>query len=77
MSALGNSVITCVHRISFQFSGRTEIFLPNNDASIICLMLSGTYYAQNYAGIIGWSIYRCKETDNCQWVAGRVGVLTH
>ena len=22
----------------------------------LCLMLSGTYYAQNYAGIIGWSL---------------------
>ena len=23
----------------------------------LCLMLSVTYYAQNYAGIIGWSLY--------------------
>ena len=23
----------------------------------LCLMLLATYYAQNYAGIIGWSLY--------------------
>ena len=24
----------------------------------LCLMLSVTYYAQNYAGIVGWSLAR-------------------
>ena len=24
----------------------------------LCLMFSVTYYAQNYAGIIGWSLHR-------------------
>jgi len=33
----------------FQYS---EIILPTMLA--LCLMLSGTYYAQNYASIIGW-----------------------
>ena len=26
----------------------------------LCLMLSVTYYAQNYAGIIGWSLILAK-----------------
>ena len=25
----------------------------------LCLMLSVTYYAKNYAGIIGWSLVAC------------------
>ena len=35
----------------------------------ICLMLSVTYYAQNYAGIIGWSLLRrVKQVTLCQLV---------
>ena len=30
------------------------IFLAKQ--SLLCLMLLATYYAQNYAGIIGWSL---------------------
>jgi len=35
-------------------SQHTEIILPIMLA--LCLMLSGTYYVQNYASIIGWCL---------------------
>ena len=35
-----------------QFSNYFPIMLA------LCLMLSVTYYAQNYAGIIGWSLIK-------------------
>ena len=44
----------------------------------LCSMLSVTYYAQNYAGIIGWSLMCvcacvcvCVATDkDCMYIAG-------
>ena len=30
----------------------------------LCLMLLATYYAQNYAGIIGWSLLTIKDNGN-------------
>ena len=32
----------------------------------LCLMLSVTYYAQNYASIIGWSLHTDKNTFSLQ-----------
>jgi len=44
--------ITC--NLTGKDSQYTEIILPIMLA--LCLMLSSTYYAQNYASIIGWCL---------------------
>ena len=34
----------------------------------LCLMLLATYYAQNYAGIIGWSLGLLVDGLTCLWL---------
>ena len=37
----------------------------------LCLMLSVTYYAQNYAGIIGWSLIMLLLHSSLQFDASK------
>ena len=44
------------------------IFLAKQ--SLLCLILLATYYAQNYAGITGWSLpLDLKNRKNCKSLA--------
>jgi len=55
--------LTCMQFITGRDSQCTEIILPITGMLALCLMLAGTYYAQNYASIIGW----CLAISDTMW----------
>ena len=56
-------VVSQPYSVACIFAYSVTIILPIMLA--LCLMLSGTYYAQNYAGIIGWYLYMAPSPYYC------------